>query len=69
MALAQVVYHISTDNGFASHMRQDPEGALAAKGWVLSKEEIAFLLKVLKNEADELGKIFDVSRMYGSNWR
>ncbi len=69
MALAQVVYHISTDNGFASQMRSDPEGALAAKGWVLSKEEIAFLLKVLKNEADELSKIFDVARKNSTGWR
>lgn len=48
MALAQVVYQISTDKSFASRMQSDPQGALDERGWSLSKEEIAFLLSTLK---------------------
>jgi len=44
MALAQVVYRISTDADFAAQMRNDPEGALNARGWWLSKEELSFLV-------------------------
>lgn len=44
MALAQVVYRISTDADFAAQMRNDPEGALEERGWRLSKEELSFLL-------------------------
>ena len=44
MALAQVVYRISTDADFAALMRTDPEGALEERGWRLSKEELSFLL-------------------------
>ena len=44
MALAQVVYRISTDADFAAQMRTDPESALEERGWRLSKEELSFLL-------------------------
>lgn len=56
MALAQVVYRISTDADFAAHMRSDPEGALDERGWRLSKEELSFLLAGLfrKSQSDEL---------------
>jgi hypothetical protein len=47
MALAQVVYQISTDADFAAHMRNDPEGALEERGWRLSKEELSFLVASL----------------------
>jgi hypothetical protein len=47
MALAQVVYQISTDANFASRMRSDPERALEERGWSLSKEELAFLWSAL----------------------
>jgi hypothetical protein len=55
MALAQVVYRISTDADFAAHMRSDPEGALEERGWRLSKEELSFLLAGLfrKSQSDE----------------
>jgi len=49
MSLAQVVYNISTDNEFASQWNLDPEGALASKGFQLSREEQAFLTAGLKN--------------------
>jgi len=52
MALAQVVYQISTDKDFASRLQSDPQGALSAKGWSLSKEEIAFLLSTLRSNAE-----------------
>lgn len=51
MALAQVVYQISTDKDFASRMQTNPQAALQERGWSLSKEEIAFLLSALKNSA------------------
>ena len=59
MALAQVVYHISTDEDFASRMQSDPQSALDARGWSLSKEEIAFLLSTLRSntEATEIRRI------------
>jgi hypothetical protein len=52
MALAQVVYQISTDKDFASRMQVDPQGTLDAHGWSLSKEEIAFLLSTLRRGTD-----------------
>jgi hypothetical protein len=55
MALAQVVYRISTDADFAALMRTDPEGALEERGWRLSKEELSFLLAGLfrKSQSEE----------------
>lgn len=52
MALAQVVYQISTDKDFASRMQSDPQSALDAQGWSLSKEEIAFLLSTLRSSTE-----------------
>lgn len=56
MALAQVVYRISTDADFAALMRTDPEGALEERGWRLSKEELSFLLAGLfrKSQNEDL---------------
>ena len=54
MALAHVVYQISTDADFATRMRSEPEKALAERGWFLSKEELSFLLASLTKKA--LGK-------------
>ena len=56
MALAQVVYQISTDADFAAHMRNDPKGALEERGWRLSKEELSFLLAGLfrKSQVDDI---------------
>lgn len=68
MALAQVVYQISTDHDFANRMRSDPEGALQEKGWWLSKEEMAFLLTVLKREAQEFGRIMHIAETDASPW-
>jgi len=47
MTLAQVVYHLSNDADFADQMRANPEAALAEKGFMLSKEEQAFLSRGL----------------------
>jgi hypothetical protein len=56
MALAQVVYRISTDADFAAQMRNDPEGALKDRGWLLSKEELSFILAGLfrKSQSEDL---------------
>jgi hypothetical protein len=69
MALAQVVYHISTDKDFASRMQSDPQGALHEQGWSLSKEEIAFLLSTLRSntERSEIRRIVKPLLWYG--WR
>ena len=52
MALAQVVYQISTDADFATQLRSNPESALKKQGWSLSKEEIAFLVSALTRKVD-----------------
>ena len=67
MALAQVVYQISTDKDFAVRMQSDPERALGERGWSLSKEEVAFLLSTLRRNTEhiEIGQI--VKPLWG--WR
>jgi hypothetical protein len=68
MALAQVVYQISTDKDFASRMQTDPHRALDAHGWTLSKEEIAFLISTLRSntERTEFSRI--VKPLLIRNW-
>ncbi|HJW91098.1 MAG TPA: hypothetical protein VJ436_10705 [Anaerolineales bacterium] len=63
MALAQVVYQISTDADFAARMRTDPEGALAERGWRLSKEELAFLWKAITRTAQGKDEIMSLARV------
>ncbi len=69
MALAQVVYQISTDKDFASRMQSNPHAALNEQGWFLSKEEIAFLLSTLRSntERTEIRRI--VKPLLYSGWR
>ena len=69
MALAQVVYQISTDKDFASRMQSDPNSALDERGWSLSKEEIAFLLSTLRSNAErsEIRRI--VKPLFYFGWR
>lgn len=68
MALAQVVYQISTDKDFAFQLQSDPQQALSARGWSLSKEEIAFLLSTLRgSERTEIRRIVKPLLAYG--WR
>jgi len=56
MALAQVVYQISTDADFATQLRSNPESALEKQGWSLTKEEIAFLVSALTRKVDRQEK-------------
>ena len=67
MALAQVVYQISTDKDFAVRMQSDPEGTLGERGWSLSKEEIAFLLTTLMGNREQI-KVHQISKPLW-NWR
>jgi hypothetical protein len=68
MALAQVVYQISTDKDFVSQLQTDPQGALSSRGWSLSKEEIAFLLSTLRgSDRSEIRRIVKPLLWYG--WR
>ena len=68
MALAQVVYQISTDKDFASQLQTDPQSALTARGWSLSKEEIAFLISTLRGrDRTEIRRI--VKPMLWAGWR
>lgn len=69
MALAQVVYHISRDADFAAHMRTDPESTLAAKGWSLTKEELAFLMSVLKRETFDKVDVEHLAVKFMTPWR
>jgi hypothetical protein len=69
MALAQVVYQISTDKDFASRMQSDPHGALDERGWFLSKEEIAFLLSTLRGNVERNDIRGIVEPLWSRNWR
>jgi hypothetical protein len=69
MALAQVVYHISRDADFATRMRSDPESTLAAKGWRLTKEELAFLMTVLKRETFDKVDVEHLAKAVATPWR
>ena len=60
MALAHVVYQISTDADFADRMRSNPEKTLAERGWHLSKEELSFLLASLTSKTLGRDEILDV---------
>lgn len=68
MALAQVVYQISTDAGFASQLRSNPESALEKKGWSLSKEEIAFLVSALTRKTDDGRETSPIDKPEARNW-
>jgi hypothetical protein len=68
MALAQVVYHISRDSDFAAQLRTDPEGALAGRGFSLSKEELAFLTKGLFRTTREKVDLKDLAAK-ATGWR
>ena len=68
MALAQVVYHISRDTDFAALMHTDPEGALAKRGFKLSKEELAFLTKGLFRTSRERVKLEDLAQK-STSWK
>jgi hypothetical protein len=69
MALAQVVYQISTDKDFASRMQSDPHGALDERGWFLSKEEIAFLLSTLRGNTERNDIRGIVEPLWTRGWR
>ncbi len=68
MALAQVVYQISTDADFATRMREDASGALAERGWSLSKEELDFLKAVLTGKVEK-SEILHLVERKGYSWR
>jgi hypothetical protein len=58
MALAQVVYTMSTDADFAARMRSNPESALEERGLRLGTEELELLVDAIttfgKNKLDDL---------------
>jgi hypothetical protein len=58
MALAQVVYTISTDADFAARMRSDPKSALEERGLRLGTDELALLITAItiygKNKIEDL---------------
>lgn len=68
MALAQVVYQISTDADFAARMRTDPESALKERGWRLSEEELSFLIAGLTRRALQSGKVLGRVKKEGISW-
>jgi len=68
MALAHVVYHISTDADFASQMKNDPEGALAKRGLKLNREELAFLIKGLRRDLQSPGENVSLADIKGASW-
>ena len=57
MSLAQVVYNISNDSDFAAKWRNNPEAALASKGFRLSREEVAFLSSGLRKNGQEENQV------------
>ena len=68
MALAQVVYQISTDADFAARMRSDPEGALKERGWRLSKEEVAFLIASITRRTMGKSETFELYKKPTRQW-
>jgi hypothetical protein len=68
MALAQVVYQISTDADFASRFRREPERALGERGWSLSREELAFLVAALTGRKGK-SEILSLVEKKGFSWR
>ena len=68
MTLAQVVYRISTDGDFEAQMRSDPISALAHRGLRMSKEELAFLMTVLKRETRQLTDLDKLVNKEGKGW-
>lgn len=70
MSLAQVVYNISTDKEFAAQWSQDPEAALAGKGFQLSREEFNFLKSGLQGSAQDDGQRVRLSEVIlaASRW-
>jgi len=68
MSLAQVVYQISTDDSFATQMRSNPEGALAARGWWLSKEERTFLMSTLQKGMHDKESLRMLAKTMRSPW-
>ncbi len=68
MALAHVVHRITTDKEFATRMKLNPEIALAEKGWLLSKEELAFLLKVLRRDDSGSVKLEEIVGKNAGPW-
>ncbi len=71
MSLAQVVYNISTDAEFAAQWSEDPEAALAGKGFQLSREELNFLKSGLKESVQNDGQRVRLSDIVltASSWR
>ena len=69
MALAQVVYQISTDKDFAVRLQTDPEHALGERGWSLSKEEVAFLLSTLRRNTEQTEIRRLVKPLLARGWR
>lgn len=68
MALAQVVYQISTDADFAAKMKSDPEVALSERGWSLTKEELAFLVAGISRRALGKDQILTLVERRGLRW-
>jgi hypothetical protein len=71
MSLAQVVYNISTDAECAAQWSEDPEAALAGKGFQLSREELNFLKSGLKESVQNDGQRVRLSDIVltASSWR
>ena len=66
MTLAQVVYNMSKDRDFAAQLQSNPESTLATRGYQLSKEELAFLLRPNRQEKSQILKLADDKN---ASWR
>jgi len=69
MTLAQVVYNMSTDRDFASQLYNNPDYALASRGFTLSKEEVNFLLAAhRRGQQEDWMQILALSRGTNAAW-
>jgi hypothetical protein len=71
MSLAQVAYTISTDADFAAKWNEDPQTALAGKGFELSQEEFDFLANGLRKGIHQKGGRVNLSDLVlaANSWR
>ena len=68
MTLAQVVYNLSSDGDFASQFQANPEATLRKRGFMLSKEELAFLLIAHIRSQQKKMSLENLSISWARNW-
>lgn len=68
MELAHVVYRVSTDADYAAQLQSDPESTIKKLGLMLSTEELASLLAILKRNSKQESIGLTVRGAKGHEW-